>query len=41
VVRSGEALAPEPKEAREVSEAFHDARVKVLFEPIIAVLMSV
>jgi hypothetical protein len=36
VVRNGEALAPEPKGARDVFEAFHDARVKVLFEPVIA-----
>jgi CubicO group peptidase (beta-lactamase class C family) len=35
VVRNGDALAPEPKDARDVFEAFHDARVKVLFEPII------
>jgi hypothetical protein len=35
VVRNGETLAPEPKGARDVFEAFHDARVKVLFEPII------
>jgi Domain of unknown function (DUF4185) len=36
VVRNGEALAPEPKGAKDVFEAFHDARVKVLFEPIVA-----
>jgi CubicO group peptidase (beta-lactamase class C family) len=35
VVRNGEALAPEPKDARDVFEAFHDPRVKVLFEPIL------
>ncbi|HEY7330877.1 MAG TPA: serine hydrolase [Gemmataceae bacterium] len=35
VVRNGEALAPEPKDAKDVFEAFHDPRVKVLFEPII------
>src|SRR5438445_184870 len=35
VVRNGETLAPEPKEARDVFEAFHDRRVKVLFEPVI------
>jgi CubicO group peptidase (beta-lactamase class C family) len=34
VVRQGEALAPEPKGARDVFEAFHDQRVKILFEPI-------
>ena len=35
VVRNGETLAPEPKDARDVFEAFHDARVKTLFEPVI------
>jgi CubicO group peptidase (beta-lactamase class C family) len=35
VVRNGETLAPEPKDARDVFEAFHDQRVKVLFEPIL------
>jgi CubicO group peptidase (beta-lactamase class C family) len=35
VVRNGEALAPEPKDAKDVFEAFHDQRVKILFEPII------
>jgi CubicO group peptidase (beta-lactamase class C family) len=35
VVRNGETLAPEPKNAKDVFEAFHDPRVKVLFEPII------
>jgi hypothetical protein len=35
VVRNGEALAPEPKDARDVFEAFHDPRVKVLFEPVL------
>jgi CubicO group peptidase (beta-lactamase class C family) len=35
VVRNGEALAPEPKGARDVFEAFHDARVKILFEPVV------
>jgi CubicO group peptidase (beta-lactamase class C family) len=35
VVRNGEALAPEPKDPRDVFEAYHDQRVKVLFEPII------
>ncbi|MBN9520540.1 serine hydrolase [bacterium] len=36
VVRNGEALAPEPKNPRDVFEAFHDARVKILFEPVVA-----
>jgi CubicO group peptidase (beta-lactamase class C family) len=36
VVRNGATLAPEPREAREVFEAFHDARVKILFEPVVA-----
>jgi len=35
VVRNGETLAPEPKNPKDVFEAFQDARVKVLFEPII------
>jgi CubicO group peptidase (beta-lactamase class C family) len=35
VVRNGETLAPEPKDARDVFEAFHDQRAKVLFEPIL------
>jgi hypothetical protein len=35
VVRYGEALAPEPKDPKDVFEAFHDARVKILFEPIV------
>ncbi len=34
VVRNGETLAPEPKNAKDVFEAFHDPRVKILFEPI-------
>jgi CubicO group peptidase (beta-lactamase class C family) len=35
VVRNGEALAPQPKDAKDVFEAFHDKRVKILFEPLI------
>jgi CubicO group peptidase (beta-lactamase class C family) len=35
VVRQGETLAPEPKGARDVFEAFHDQRVKILLEPLI------
>lgn len=35
VVRNGETLAPEPKNAKDVFEAFHDPRVKILFEPIL------
>jgi CubicO group peptidase (beta-lactamase class C family) len=35
VVRNGETLAPEPKNARDVFEAYHDQRVKILFEPVI------
>jgi CubicO group peptidase (beta-lactamase class C family) len=34
VVRNGETLAPEPKNAKDVFEAFHDQRVKILFEPV-------
>jgi CubicO group peptidase (beta-lactamase class C family) len=35
VVRNGDALAPEPRNARDVFEAFHDQRVRILFEPIL------
>jgi CubicO group peptidase (beta-lactamase class C family) len=35
VVRNGETLAPEPKNAKDVFEAFHDPRVNILFEPIV------
>jgi CubicO group peptidase (beta-lactamase class C family) len=35
-VRLGETLAPEPKNPRDVFEAFHDQRVKILFEPLVA-----
>jgi CubicO group peptidase (beta-lactamase class C family) len=35
VVRNGETLAPEPKDAKDVFAAFHDPRVKVLFEPVL------
>jgi CubicO group peptidase (beta-lactamase class C family) len=35
VVRNGEVLAPEPQNARDVFAAYHDQRVKVLFEPLI------
>ncbi len=38
VVRFGEALAPEPKDAKDVFEAYHDQRVKILFEPLLAAL---
>jgi CubicO group peptidase (beta-lactamase class C family) len=38
VVRNGETLAPELKDARDVFEAFHDPRVKVLFEPVIGAI---
>jgi CubicO group peptidase (beta-lactamase class C family) len=34
-VRNGEALASEPPDARDVFEAFHDQRVKILFEPLL------
>ncbi|MGH7225222.1 MAG: serine hydrolase, partial [Gemmataceae bacterium] len=34
VVRNGETLAPEPKNAKDVFEAFHDPRVKILFDPL-------
>jgi hypothetical protein len=39
-VRSGEALAPEPKGAWDVFEAFHDARVRLLSDPIIEAVTS-
>ena len=35
VVRNGETLAPEPQNPRDVFEAYHDQRVKILFEPLI------
>jgi hypothetical protein len=35
VVRNGDTLAPEPSNPRDVFEAFHDQRVKLLFEPIL------
>jgi putative heme-binding domain-containing protein len=35
-VRTGETLAPPPKGAKDVFEAYHDPRVKVLFEPLVA-----
>jgi CubicO group peptidase (beta-lactamase class C family) len=38
VVRNGETLAPEPRRPRDVFAAYHDQRVKVLFEPIVAAL---
>jgi CubicO group peptidase (beta-lactamase class C family) len=39
VVRNGEALAPEAKNPRDVFEAFHDQRVRILFEPILAAVI--
>lgn len=38
VVRTGETLAPPPKDAKDVFEAFHTPRVKILFEPIVAAI---
>jgi CubicO group peptidase (beta-lactamase class C family) len=35
MVRNGEALAPEPKNPKDVFEAYHDQRIKILFEPVI------
>jgi CubicO group peptidase (beta-lactamase class C family) len=35
IVRNGDTLAPESQNARDVFEAYHDQRVKVLFEPVI------
>jgi CubicO group peptidase (beta-lactamase class C family) len=35
VVRNGQTLAPPPKDARDVFAAYHDPRVKILFEPVI------
>lgn len=34
VVRNGETLAPEPTNAKDVFAAYHDPRVKILFEPV-------
>ncbi|SRR5579883_1915653 len=41
VVRNGETLAPEPKNAKDVFEAFHDPRVKILFEPVIDAITDI
>jgi CubicO group peptidase (beta-lactamase class C family) len=38
VVRNGDTLAPEPKGSKDVFAAYHDQRVKVLFEPILDAL---
>jgi CubicO group peptidase (beta-lactamase class C family) len=35
VVRNGETLAPPPRDAKDVFEAYHDPRVKILFEPVL------
>jgi CubicO group peptidase (beta-lactamase class C family) len=35
VVRNGQSLGPEPKDPKDVFEAYHDQRVKILFEPLI------
>ncbi len=35
MVRNGETLAAEPKNARDVFAAYHDERVKILFEPLL------
>jgi CubicO group peptidase (beta-lactamase class C family) len=40
VVRNGETLARAPKNPKDVFEAFHDQRVKLLFEPILAAIKS-
>src|SRR5205814_213345 len=40
VVRNGDTLAPEPKNAKDVFEAFHDQRVKMLFEPVIDAIVD-
>jgi hypothetical protein len=37
-VRNGLTLAPEPRIAKDVFEAYHDPRVKILFEPLIAAI---
>jgi CubicO group peptidase (beta-lactamase class C family) len=38
VVRNGQSLAPPPENPKDVFEAFHDQRVKILFEPILAAI---
>jgi CubicO group peptidase (beta-lactamase class C family) len=35
VVRNGETLAPPVKDAKDVFEAYHSQRVKILFEPVV------
>jgi CubicO group peptidase (beta-lactamase class C family) len=38
VVRNGETLAPEPEHPKDVFEAFHDQRVRILFEPLLGAI---
>ncbi len=38
VVRNGDLLTPEAKNPKDVFEAYHDQRVKILFEPIVAAI---
>jgi CubicO group peptidase (beta-lactamase class C family) len=40
VVRNGAALAPEPSNPKDVFEAFHDQRVKILFEPVLDAIID-
>ena len=40
VVRNGETLAHEPSGAKDVFEAYHDQRVKILFEPIVDAIID-
>src|SRR5262249_43677291 len=40
VVRNGETLAPEPRNAKDVFEAYHDQRVKILFAPVLEAIIE-
>jgi CubicO group peptidase (beta-lactamase class C family) len=40
MVRNGTTLAPPPKGARDVFEAYHDEREKILFEPLIEAVVG-
>lgn len=40
VVRTGETLADPPKDAKDVFAAYHDPRVKILFEPIVDAIID-
>ena len=39
-VRNGTTLAPEPKNPKDVFEAYHSQRVKILFEPLVDAVVT-